>query len=195
MLRARPRFLARGGGWSIALGRITMSHIVGHNLDDPYLRLRTPAPTPSDEICSCPDKPPIKLMTALTENPIHCMRCNLEVAPEAVPLPEDMVDDVAGWTLVHDALDRLWLDSGEYESWALGELANPASPTNIRGLALRARLDRIRRCYFMLGHNESANACPTCERPLLPFEGGYPQQLVCEPCGLVLWLSNEKLAY
>src|SRR5437016_912629 len=45
---------------------------------DPYFKLKPLPPTPDDEICSCPDDPPIKLMsTALLEdNPIHCLRCN-----------------------------------------------------------------------------------------------------------------------
>lgn len=50
-------------------------------VDDPYAQLRPPAPTPIDEICSCPSSTPIRLMTSLGENPIHCLDCNLESPP------------------------------------------------------------------------------------------------------------------
>jgi hypothetical protein len=58
---------------------------------DIYARLRAPAATLPDEICSCSERP-IKLMWALSENPIHCLDCNLEIVPEALPLPPELVD-------------------------------------------------------------------------------------------------------
>jgi hypothetical protein len=158
---------------------------------DPYLRLRTPTPTPSDEICTCTDNPPVKLMTALGFNPIHCMRCNLEVPPEALPLPPDLVDPLADWAQVHDALDHLWLDSGPYESWAFGELTNPSSATNTRGIAVRLDIDRVRRCYYWLEElpRPELRNCSACRSPLTPFLDGRIEQLVCEPCSLVFGIS------
>jgi len=91
---------------------------------DPLARLHPPAGTPADEICACVDRPPLKLMQALGWNPIHCMRCNLEVAPETLSLSPALVDSIAAWRGVYDALDRLWLDSGAYEQWAAGQLAD-----------------------------------------------------------------------
>src|SRR5258707_5786263 len=169
-----------------------MVHILGHNVHDPYFRLRAQSSTPSDELCSCPDSPPIKLMTALGPNPVHCMRCNLEVLPEAVPLPIDLVDPVADWASVHDALDRLWLDSGSYETWALGELTNPTSPTNQTGRALRSRLDRVRRCFYWLKNTATIESCPSCHKPLTPFLVGIFPQFVCEDCSLVLVESDDQ---
>ncbi len=51
-------------------------------MSDPYFKLRSPEPTPPDELCTCLGVPPIKLMCALGYNPVHCMDCNLEVPPE-----------------------------------------------------------------------------------------------------------------
>src|SRR5437879_1250728 len=141
-----------------------MTKIIDRKAHDPYLRLRTPPPTPSDEFCKCSDRPPVKLMTALGANPLHCMRCNLEVSPEALPLPVDLVDPLADWARVHDSLDRLWLDSGPYEPWAFGELINPSSPSNKRGLAVRSAIDRVRRCYYWLKEipRTDLRTCPVC---------------------------------
>src|SRR5205823_5984939 len=62
--------------------------------NDPYFMLRAPPPTPENEICSCRDDPPIKLMSLalLSENPIHCLRCNLEIPPERLRLDQPLVD-------------------------------------------------------------------------------------------------------
>jgi hypothetical protein len=47
--------------------------------DDAYAPLRPPPGTPLDELCDCPVGAPIMLMTALSWNPIHWLRCNREV--------------------------------------------------------------------------------------------------------------------
>ena len=62
-----------------------------------YAKLRPGEPTPEEELCQCEDRPPIKLMSTLTENPIHCMQCNLEVPPETLMLSQEAVDGVAYW--------------------------------------------------------------------------------------------------
>ena len=169
-----------------------MAHMRGTNVRDPYLRLRVPSPTPTDEICSCPDNPPIKLMTALAPNPVHCVRCNLEVRPEAIPLPVNLVDQIADWASVHDALERLWLDSGPYEAWALAELTNSSSETNKTGRAIATQLAHVRRCYYWLKNTDPIDSCPICQEPLSAFIGGIFAQFVCEDCVLVLAESDEE---
>jgi hypothetical protein len=125
------------------------------DVGDPYRRLRAPVETPDDERCRCPDRPPVKLMQALGANPLHCMRCHGEVAPESLPLPIELADPLADWSSVHDALDRLWLDSGAYEAWAASEpLASP-------------------------------RRCPSCDGQMMPWADGRIAQLVCESCSLV----------
>ena len=158
---------------------------------DPYGRLRPRAPTPADALCQCPDRPPVKLMQALGANPLHCMRCHAEVAPEALPLPTELADPVADWSQVYDALDRLWLDSGAYEAWAAGELANLESPVNRAGQMLRVRIDAVRRCYYWLfdpatmGGDGAMRRCPACAVPMMPYVGGRLPHIVCEACSLV----------
>jgi hypothetical protein len=139
---------------------------------DPYRRLRAPAPTPPEEICRCSDRPPVKLLQALGNNPIRCMHCHGEVLPETLALPLDLADPVADWCSLYDAIDRLWLASGAYESWAGAELANLDSGVNRAGLALRARIDLVRRCFYWLfdegvahdGPTTRARQCPICSK-------------------------------
>lgn len=158
---------------------------------DPYLRLRD-IPTPRDEICSCPGDPPIKLMSALSRNPIHCLDCNLEVEPAALPLPESLVDAVADWCSVRLSLELLELDSGPYETWARGELLDPSSPVNRRGLGVREALEPIRRCYLWWFEPESDDGwvppreCPLCLELLAAYDGGIFPQLLCDRCSVVL---------
>src|SRR6476659_7879357 len=116
--------------------------------EDKYFKLKSPPPTPLEEICSCPNSPPIKLMCALGDNPIHCMNCNLVVDPASLDLPIDLVDGIAFWRSKYDAIDRLWLASDEYEEWARTQLSDISNPLNQSGRELRARLNPIRCCYY-----------------------------------------------
>src|SRR4051812_6185298 len=111
---------------------------------DIYDKLRPAGPTPADELCGCAGSPPVKLMHALSANPVHCLDCNLEVPPERLELTVELVAAIASWRSVYGAIDWLWLDSGSYEEWAYGELADLSSAANRRGLAARAALDPIR---------------------------------------------------
>jgi len=162
--------------------------------DDPYFKLRPMPPTPEDEICSCRDDPPIKLMSLalLSENPIHCLRCNLEVPPERLRLDQPLDDAVAHWNAVYGAIDSLELDSGPYEAWARLQLLDPASPPNVEGLAVARSLSQIRRCYFWFfqpnadDDYESPALCPMCHEPLRPYDDGLFPQLLCENDNLVL---------
>jgi hypothetical protein len=163
----------------------------------PYAKLRSPAPTPPDEICRCRDTPPVKLVAGVSFNPVHCMLCNLDVPPETLEIPPELVDALAHWRGVCDALYTLWLDSGEYEEWAAAKMADLSGAVNRRGLAARADLDAIRRCYYFWFQDESAEdfqpagRCPLCSGPMTPWEGGVSPQVVCERCGIVASDSND----
>jgi predicted nucleic acid-binding Zn ribbon protein len=134
---------------------------------------------------------PVKLMPALGYNPVHCMDCNLEVPPEALDLPPRVVDELAEWTSVYDAIEQLWLDSGAYERWAGDELADIASPVNARGLAARAKVGEYRSCFYWLFQDESVpnfvpiDRCPRCGGSLHSYGNGVVPQLVCDDCGIV----------
>ena len=117
-------------------------------LDDRYEKLRPAPPTPSDELCSCREFPPLLLRSVLSSNPVACARCNLEVEPESLSMSSGLVDALAYWRSYHDCFYLLWLDSGEFEAWALAQLSDPRSPVNAKGLALRAVMDGVRRTYY-----------------------------------------------
>ena len=158
---------------------------------DPFLRLRAPAPKSPDDLCGCDDQPPMKLMQARGYNPLYCMRCHREVPPERLALTVRMTDAIADWCSVYDAIDRLWLDSGAYEQWAARELATLESAVNVRGLALRATLDPVRRCYYWLfddtlsPRDDDPRRYPICDEAMTPFVGSRGAQRVCERCSLV----------
>src|SRR5512137_808804 len=102
-----------------------------------YFKLQPPLPTPDNELCKCVGNKPIKLICDLGYNPLHCLECNLEIPLKTLILSEELIDAISAWRDVYSALDRLWLDSGEYEGWAKGQLVDISSPVNQRGLALR----------------------------------------------------------
>jgi len=134
------------------------------------------------------------LMTALTENPIHCLDCGREVDPGAIALPEELVEAVAHWNWIAGAIERLELDSGPYEKWAEAQLLDPASPVNREGLELRGLLEATRRCYFVFFQQMTEDlsayvvpdSCPGCGSPLGKPPQGTPGRRVCEPCSVVL---------
>lgn len=160
---------------------------------DPYFKLRSPPPTPEDEICDCEGTRPIKLMQALSSNPLHCIDCNLEVAPESLAISGSLVEEIAAWRSVYSAMELLWLDSGAYEKWASREMSDLKSPVNQRGLALREKLEAIRRCYYSYHQDETAEGfeplthCPACAQPLSEYADGIHPQLICESCSIVLF--------
>lgn len=158
---------------------------------DPYLRLREPLPTPDDEICKCLERKAIKLMSALSQNPIHCVDCNLEVTPEALALEAMLIDEIASWRSVFDGIDRLWLDSGEYEAWARNQLLDIRSPVNRRGMEVSESLNRVRRCYYWYFQDQSTvdfepvKVCPACQRRFMLYPHGIFPQFVCEDCRII----------
>ena len=88
------------------------------------------------ELCGCPGPTPLKLMTALSSDPLHCVTCNLVVPLDRLELEDGLRDDLRRWGALVSALDYLWIDSGDYELWALHELSDVESAINRRGLAL-----------------------------------------------------------
>jgi len=160
--------------------------------NDRYPKLRPPELTPTDEICRCLDAP-IKLMCAFGYNPLHCLNCNLEVAPETLALTESLVEALAGWRDVYDALGYLWLDSGPYEQWAQAQLADIGSAVNLQGRSVRQLVDGTRRCYYWLFQDESDPDhrsivdCPVCGEALNPYAHGNVPQLICDEDSVVAY--------
>jgi len=156
-----------------------------------YSKLYPPGPTPADEICSCLGHPPIKLMEALSYNPIHCMECNLEVPPESLKLETKLVEWIAHWRMRYAAIDCLWLDSKEYEEWAADQLRNIHSPINEQGRRLQRALNDIRRCYYWYFQDtiedgrRPISSCPACGKAVTVRASRVGPVLVCEACSIV----------
>jgi hypothetical protein len=132
-------------------------------------------------------------MWALSDNPIHCIRCNLELEPSSIPLPLGTVEPVAHWCWVAGAVYILELDSGPYEQWAQAQLLDLTSPVNAEGLSVRQDLDRVRRCYYVLFQPMGAggafvvpDVCPSCGGPFEEYPNGRLTRLLCQRCSLAL---------
>jgi predicted nucleic acid-binding Zn ribbon protein len=146
-------------------------------------------PTPKQDICPCKTAPPIKLMQALTWNPIHCMVCNREV--QRLKLPNRLISRIVFWRNLYDSIDRLWLASGEYEEWARNQLLNIESPINRIGLEVANELLKINVTYYWYFQDQAEDGfqplrfCPICNLELQIYEGGVVTQLVCKLCHIV----------
>jgi predicted nucleic acid-binding Zn ribbon protein len=123
-------------------------------------------------------------MQALGFNPLHCLDCNLERDPAGLDLDERLIEDIAHWRNLYDAIDQLWLDSGDYEEWAEREMADLDSSVNREGRTVQARLNQRHRCYYYVFEAEQGRAtqCPLCGADLT-LRGVWK---LCEPCSLVL---------
>jgi len=153
-----------------------------------HFGLAVPPPTPVDELCSCKKPEPVKLMPSLSFNPIHCMRCNLEVNPQPLRLPPDLIQGLEYWNSIYESIYRLWLDSGVYEAWARKELEEIDSYPNRSGRQLALELGLHRTCYYWGFQDQSAldfrplRECPSCGKGLTPYQDSKLKQLICDNC-------------
>jgi hypothetical protein len=67
--------------------------------------LKPPLPTDPDEICQCLNNKPVKLMCALSYNPIHCIDCNLEVDSRQLQLTREITEGIAYCCSMYNSLD------------------------------------------------------------------------------------------
>jgi predicted nucleic acid-binding Zn ribbon protein len=130
------------------------------------------------------------LRDTLTENPLQCVECNGEVAPERIGFDESLAQEIANWRSVFRSLFLLWLDSGEYESWAAERLCDANGEVNRRGLDVAAQLNQFVRAYYWWFKNtgvedppEMTN-CPICRSRLETVEGRQFQK--CEACSVLV---------
>jgi hypothetical protein len=133
---------------------------------DVYQRLR---PWTEIEACECASVSGLLLVDLLTDNPLHCDSCRKEVDPERLQLTVEETESVARWFATASALYRLWLDSGEYEEYAKGQMLDARSQINRDGLVVAAMLSsRIptRLWYFSDTDDGVPTECPVCGKPL-----------------------------
>lgn len=149
-----------------------------------YEKLR---PITDDEVCGCANISDLLLVYTLTDNPIHCFKCKGEVDPERLGLSEERVEQVFTWLRKIRALYDLWLDSGEYESWAKSQLIDPSGQVNLEGLSIAANFSQHWATYYWWFHDEEdlvPVACPNCEQPLIPSQRhGHG---LCHECHVVI---------
>lgn len=160
---------------------------------DKYSRLRPQGQIPDSEICKCSDRPPVVLQSHLTNNPISCADCNLEVDLDQLSLSADLADEIADWRRFHDSFYNLWLDSGEFENWAREQLSLADSPVNKRGLVLRNKIATNIECYFWWFvdnsniDTKSFVKCPKCSEQLTKRQNNYNiDTSVCQHCYIII---------
>ena len=156
---------------------------------DPYWQLRPAAPTSDDEVCRCPAGTEVMLRDGLSDNPLFCVACNGEVPPERLGFDARFAEEIANWLSVYESLYRLWLDSGEYETWAAIRLSDPQSQVNRTGREIVARLNELGRAYYwwFVDTNdatvEKPILCPVCSIQLTEYEGRDLR--VCAACRIL----------
>jgi predicted nucleic acid-binding Zn ribbon protein len=152
-----------------------------------YAKLKPPKPTPPTEVCKCANAPAIKLMTALSYNPMHCVACDLEVTPESLKLSAELAEAVAEWNAPADGIHRLWIARGEYEQWAGRQLSDLQSPINVDGRRLAEELSAVRRCYYWAFTDDGSglSECPGCGGEVSAMASAKTPQALCEDCSLI----------
>jgi hypothetical protein len=157
---------------------------------DPYWKLRPPPQTPEDEVCHCVELRAVMLRYALDPNPIYCVVCNGEVLPERLGFDERLAEDIASWRSVQQSLYLLWLDSREYETWALERLSDPNGQVNVVGRDVVKRLNRFVRAYYWWFEDTGADgyvsrqACPVCRQTLAEVEDREFKK--CDSCSVLV---------
>ncbi len=159
--------------------------------------LQPPEATAAEDLCSCAASQPWKLMAALSYNPIACLHCNREIPVERLHLPEPVLEQVAAWRSVYDALDRLWLASGPYEAYAAAQLGDLTTPVNIQGRAVVGSIGLHHTTYYWWSTFPlediapvALTACPLCAGLFTIFNDTVPPQVVCHTCRLVAALPE-----
>ena len=150
----------------------------------PYDKLR---PCTEVESCECASVMGLLLVSILAPNPIHCAECRKEIDPERLGLILLEVEELARCFGVYEALYRLWLDSGEYETYAKEKLLDPRGEVNVEAMRV-AREYNIRwpTYYWMFRDVDDGEPtlCPSCGQPLdLRVKWGWRN---CDACRVLV---------
>jgi predicted nucleic acid-binding Zn ribbon protein len=162
----------------------------GPPTDDPYWKLRPMGPTDAEDLCNCPTIDALVLHDSFGPNPLYCLHCNGEVPPERVGFDAALAEDLAFWHKLQHALNALWLDSGEYEAWAVEQLSDLSGAVNTRAFTLAERISKFIRTYVWLFTDctvdgyELPTQCPKCAGPLAPTR--REEVFRCDACAIVV---------
>lgn len=166
--------------------------------DDPYRRLRPPDGGSYRDLCACAGSPPIMLMCMPgSYNPLRCLHCNSEVAPETIGFPAPLAAEIAEWREYYDALDVLRRrGSPGHQNWAFQRLKGAGGRLHRLGLAVRARLENYRPTYYWIfAHTGSSlfpvTRCPSCSNLLQFYFEGQVGWWRCDACGIVADGTDE----
>jgi predicted nucleic acid-binding Zn ribbon protein len=151
---------------------------------DKYQKLR---PFTDLELCNCESISGIVLLNMLTENPLHCSVCRKEIEPSRLELEPELVDEIARWSSVYNALYSLWFNSGQYENWAKEQLLNMKGQVNKLGMNLAKKLSDLYPTYYWCFFDVDDGIpefCPNCRRQLSEdFDWGTGN---CRECKIML---------
>jgi predicted nucleic acid-binding Zn ribbon protein len=135
--------------------------------------------------------------SGLSSNPIHCLRCNLEVPPERLDLSDRDIQAITHWHSIESAIGWLELDSGAYEEWARAQLLDPLSSVNVEGLEAVKEINRPeQRWYYWFFQPEEDDdfeprtTCPICDGPLTQYDSGIFPQRLCDKDSVVVSASD-----
>ncbi len=157
---------------------------------DRYWKLRPAGPTPDVEMCRCASVGALSLRDSFGKNPLFCLVCNAEIAPERIGFDAQLAEDIAFWLNIRHALKMLWLDSGEYEQWAARRLGDPNGSVNVKGRRISKRLNQKVRTYywwfsdFSVDGYEPPNRCPLCGGDVV--QTARECVVVCDACSIAM---------
>jgi len=137
--------------------------------------------------------PPIVLQSTLTNNPIACADCNLEVNLSQLNLSNELTDEIRVWQNKFDSLFKIWLDSGDQEKQVLEQLSRSDSEVNKIGLTVNRNINQTHECYywwFVDNSDENSlklQSCPNCSADLTQRQNKFNADTrVCRQCKIIV---------
>lgn len=127
-----------------------------------YAKLR---PWTEIEFCDCNATQNLLLVYTLQDNPIHCYECKGVIDPETLKLSTKQIDDIATWSGNFSSLYDLWVDSGEYETYAKARLLDKNGQVNVNGINAAKCLNNVYPTYYWWFHDPEdpyLESCPNC---------------------------------
>ena len=140
-----------------------------------------------EEFCNCNNGSAMVIMSRYGGNPLVCLRCNNSVSLEKLEIDIETTAKLQQWQQVYDSIDRLWLDSGAYESWASSELSNPNSDVHKRGFEVQKMMQKYGKFYYWWFQEVGSDkkplfSCPKCDELLEKKDDRF----ICEKCLIVM---------